>query len=104
MNWLSDEQIGMIIKKKRLEKRLTQTELGKKIGVGAAAVQKWESGTVTNIKRNVLKRISEELEINPAVLIGYDTSNTIVIDKSEISENKYQQIENFIKFMKECDE
>lgn len=101
MNWLSDEQIGMIIKKKRLEKRLTQTELGKKIGVGAAAVQKWEAGTVTNIKRNVLKRISEELEIHPALLVGYDTSNSIIIDKSEID---VKRLENIIKFVKDSDE
>lgn len=101
MEWLSDEQIGLIIKKRRLELKLTQTELGEKIGVGAAAVQKWEAGTVINIKRNVLKRISEELGINPAVLIGYDVSNYIIISKSEIDQTQYEQIENFIKFLKE---
>lgn len=101
MEWLTDEQIGLIIKTRRIELKLTQTELGKKIGVGAAAVQKWEAGTVTNIKRNVLKRISEVLGINPAVLVGYDVSNYIIISKSEIDQAQCEQIQNFIKFIKD---
>lgn len=100
MKWLSDKEIGTIIKKERVKKKLTQTELGKRIGVGAAAVQKWESGTVTNIKRNVLKRISEELEIHPGLLVGYDTSDSIIIDKSEID---VKRLENIIKFVKESE-
>ena len=42
--------VGEKIKKYRLEKGMTQEELGKYLGVVKAAVQKYESGKVKNLK------------------------------------------------------
>ena len=47
MEYLSDKEIGYIIKRARMLRNLTQAELGERLGVQAAAVQKWESGKVT---------------------------------------------------------
>ncbi len=44
--------IGAYIKQLRTERGMTQSELGKIIGVQKAAVQKWENGTVRNLKKN----------------------------------------------------
>ena len=46
MEYLSDKEIGYIIKRARMLRNLTQAELGERLGVQAAAVQKWESGKV----------------------------------------------------------
>lgn len=90
--FLTDEEIGQIIKKERLRRGLTQTELGEKLGVGAAAVNKWELGTVTNIKREMLRKISITLDIHPATLIG--------IKQDEFTVNEKIEIENFVNFVK----
>lgn len=70
MNFYTDEEIGMIIKNARISLDMTQRVLGEKLGVQPAAVQKWESGKVMNIKRSVLRQLALELKISPAVLIG----------------------------------
>lgn len=70
MIYLTDKEIGQIIKKKRLERKLTQTELGRYLNVQAAAINKYESGLVSNIKRDKLKQLSIILDIEPSVLIG----------------------------------
>lgn len=70
MDFYTDEEIGRIIKNTRISLNLTQATLGEKVGVQPAAVQKWESGKVKNIKRSILRQLAVELKINPAILIG----------------------------------
>ena len=70
MDFYTDEEIGTIIKNKRISLDMTQRVLGEKLGVQPAAVQKWESGKVMNIKRSVLRQLALELRISPTVLIG----------------------------------
>ena len=53
--------IGKNIKRLRKEAGLTQQELGERLGVGKAAVSKWEKGTVKNFKSRILIMLSEEL-------------------------------------------
>ena len=55
---------------------MTQTELGEKIGVQKSAVSKWERGETQNIKRSVLKKLSQYLDIPPVELIEENTNNT----------------------------
>ena len=86
-------EIGQKIKSARLQKGYTQEELGKIMGVQKSAVAKWESGRVVNIKRSVLVKISEVLEIPPYELIGnYEEKPT---DNSGLSEKK-QELMNFL--------
>ncbi len=50
---------GEYIKKLRKEFDLTQEELGEKLNVKRAAVNKWETGAVINIKKDHLKKMAE---------------------------------------------
>lgn len=61
--------VGMTIKKLRTERGMTQEELGALLGVKKAAVQKWESGQVQNLKHATIKRLCEVFEKNPTVFI-----------------------------------
>ena len=61
--------VGLTIKKLRQEKGLTQEELGALLGVKKAAVQKYESGQVQNLKHSTIKRLCEIFGKNPAVFI-----------------------------------
>lgn len=78
--------IGKYIKQLRNEKKLTQEELGALLGVQKAAVQKWESGTVKNLKRETLKKLSEIFEVSPAAFISNEneSSNITAVYTDEI--------------------
>ena len=60
------KDVGLYIKRLREERGLTQEQLGEIVGVQKAAVQKWESGTTRNLKRNVIKILSDYFEVSPA--------------------------------------
>lgn len=64
--------IGDYIKKLRTENGLSQEELGKMLGVQRAAVQKWECGTVKNLKRETIKKLSEIFNVDPSSFIDND--------------------------------
>lgn len=61
--------IGQKIRNARLSKGYTQEELGKLIGVQKSAVAKYEKGRIVNIKRSVLAKISNVLDIPPVELV-----------------------------------
>lgn len=65
--------VGATIKKLRLEHGMTQEELGQKLGVKKAAVQKYESGQVQNLKHDTIKRLCEVFGKNPSVFIFNET-------------------------------
>lgn len=78
---------GEKIKQLRKEHKMTQEELGQKIGVQKAAVQKYEKGTVTNIKKEVLIKISKVLDTTPEYLLGWDMpKNAIPYSKTDTVE------------------
>ena len=62
-------EIGQKIKKARLERRMTQQELGNIVGVQKSAIAKYENGKVVNIKRSTLQKIASALSIRPSELI-----------------------------------
>ena len=66
-------EIGQKIKKARLERGLTQQELGDIVGVQKSAIAKYENGRVVNIKRSTLQKIAKALNIRPSELLFNDT-------------------------------
>lgn len=63
------------IKEKRTELGLTMEELGVKVGVQKSAVNKWEKGSVSNMKRSTIERLAEIFDCSPAWLMGMDKVN-----------------------------
>ena len=66
--------MGLRIKMKREEHHLTMAELGDLLGVQASAVNKWEKGTVSNIKRSTIQKMAEIFECDPVWLMGFEDS------------------------------
>ena len=58
------------IKQLRLQKGMTQEELGVLLGVKKAAIQKYESGTIANIKSEKLKRLAKIFDVTPSYVMG----------------------------------
>lgn len=65
-------EIGNYIRKLRTEKGLTQERLGEMVGVKKAAVQKWENGSVQNLKRATIKKLSEIFNVSPITFVKED--------------------------------
>ncbi|MBQ8279531.1 MAG: helix-turn-helix transcriptional regulator [Roseburia sp.] len=117
--------IGEKIKSARLAKGYTQEELGKLIGVQKSAVAKYEKGRVVNIKRSVLAKISQVLDIPPVELVSdieekpVETANkladwylgleykededvdflTMVDEYKQLDESKQAQVREYVHFL-----
>lgn len=61
--------IGEKIRTARINKGMTQEELGNALGMQKSAIAKYEKGRVVNIKRTTLKKLSDILGIAPSELI-----------------------------------
>lgn len=63
--------IGERIEQLRKARGLTLAELGKKIGVAASTVQKWETGQIQNIRINKVPVIAKALGVTIEYLMGF---------------------------------
>lgn len=61
-----------LIKKRRLDLGLTMEELGKKIGVSKATIQRYESGEIKNVRRDKIAKLANALDTTPAYLMGWE--------------------------------
>lgn len=62
--------IGERIKSARVNRGMTQEELGRLIGVQRAAINKYETGVVVNLKRTTIANLAKALDVDPAWLLG----------------------------------
>lgn len=62
-------EIGQKIREARIDKGLTQEELGKIVGLQKSAIAKYENGRVVNIKRSTLQKLAKALDLRGSDLI-----------------------------------
>lgn len=84
-----DNSIGKRIKDLRTRKGLTMEALGKEVGLQRAAINKYESGVVVNIKRATIEQLAMALDTTPAYLMGWDEDYTLY-KNVEAMPNMYQ--------------
>lgn len=98
------QQIGQKIRSARLEARLTQEELGKKIGYSAMGVSYLENGT-RSIKLADLATIAEKLNVTESYLLDTtDTQVSRMVDYSRSATedgNRDREAEEALKKFKE---
>lgn len=70
------DDIGVRIKARRKDVGMTQEELGKKIGVTKATINKYETGVVINMKRPTIEKIAKALDVDPGYLMGWNDNTT----------------------------
>ena len=63
------ETVGQRIKRLRKERKWTQEMLGAKLGVKKAAVQKYESGKVVNLKQETIKKLADIFEVPASMFL-----------------------------------
>lgn len=64
--------LGTRIKELRLLHGLSQEELGKRVGVQRAAINKYEKGTVTNVPISTIEAMATIFDVSPTYLVGWD--------------------------------
>lgn len=77
------------IKALRLRRGMTQQELGEQIGVKKAAINKYETGLVVNLKRSSIIRMAEVLGVTPGYLMGWtdDENGEVSPEVMDMPEN-----------------
>lgn len=68
--------IGERIKRQRLERRLTQTELAERSGVRQSLISRLENGTRDNPGADVLRRLARALGCTTDYLVGMYEEDT----------------------------
>lgn len=63
---------GTRIKELRILSGLSQEELGRRIGVQRAAINKYEKGGVTNIPLTAVEKMANIFEVSPSYILGWD--------------------------------
>lgn len=86
--------MGERIKILREERHMSQEELGKLCGVNRAAVNKWETGQVENIKRSTIKRLAEVFHVTPCFIMCFD-------EDSKATEEQIKQFNERLNSQKE---
>lgn len=61
-----------IIKSRRTDLGLTLEDVARKVGVSSATISRWESGDIKNMRRDKISKLSSALQIDPAVLMGWE--------------------------------
>lgn len=74
----TSEKIRML----RTQKGLSQEELGNLVGLKKAAINKYETGRVVNIKKSMLQKLAEALDVLPADLL--DDTEMEFVPNSEL--------------------
>lgn len=60
---------GEYIKMLRIQKGLTLEELGALVGVGKSTVRKWETGAISNMRKDKIQKLADALGVSPMDLI-----------------------------------
>jgi repressor LexA len=64
------------IKERRLAANLTLDQVAKHLGVKEATVQRYESGTIKNIKHETIIALANLFKCKPSYLMGWDDQNS----------------------------
>ena len=75
-----DNKVGKRIHDLRVKSGMTLEELAQKLGVQAAAVHKYETGVIVNLKRKTIADLSNIFDVSPAYLMGWDDSSDPATD------------------------
>lgn len=62
---------GTKIKELRTIANMSQEELGRRVGVQRAAINKYEKGSVTNIPLTTIEKIANVFEVSPTYIVGW---------------------------------
>lgn len=88
--------IGQKIHDRRVQLHLTLEEVGNIVGVSKSTVLKWESGDISNMRRDKIALLAKALHISPVELI--------VEDGDSLSSKEDDELREYLEELKNRDE
>ncbi len=79
------------LKELRKVRGFTLLDIAKKMDVTEATVQRWESGNIKNMKYGNIVKLAEILDVNPAVLMGWQAEPPQDTQGSQMSQTQTSQ-------------
>lgn len=76
--------LGEKIRDLRTKNSMTMDDLARLLGVQRSAVNKYEKGIVTNLKRSTIADLSRIFHVSPSYFLEDDESYTVSSDEYEI--------------------
>ena len=67
--------LGEKIRKRRIELNMTMDDLGNAIGVQRSAINKYEKGMITDLKRSTIHALATALHVSPLYLLDDDNGD-----------------------------
>ena len=64
---------GLAIAMRREQIGMTQEELAKAVGVSKASISRWESGDISNMRRDRIQKLADALHVSPLELLDEET-------------------------------
>ena len=74
---------GNIIRTLRMNHGYTQEQLGDLLGVRKSAIQKYEAGTIRNLKIDTIRQLCKIFNVPPIVFVLDPSYSELLIDKLE---------------------
>ena len=91
----------------RVQQRMTLSQLGRKVGLSEATIQRYESGNIKNPPRDRIEALAAALDVPPAVLLGVEAENLdteirlLARDMQDLPDRKKQRILSMMRLMLE---
>lgn len=82
--------IGLRIKQRRKELKMTADELGKLIGKDRSTIYRYEKGDIETMPIEILVPLAKFLQTTPQHLMGWEEENEKPADQSELSKKKQE--------------
>lgn len=79
-------KIGLAIAIRREEIGLTQDELAQAVGVSKSTICRWESGDISNMKRDKIQRLADALKVSPLALLDDETDGLALAQQQKETE------------------
>lgn len=83
---------GLAIAKRREELGLTQDELAKKVGVSKSAISRWESGDISNMRRDRIQAIAVALDVSPLSLLQEEVDDDLATFQFHVVSERAEQM------------
>lgn len=99
-------EIKEIIKNRRSELCLTLEEIGRRVGVSRATVQRWETGEIKNLGRDKIAALAAALHVTPEYLLGWtdepglQMEHNLASATADLTPEETASVLNYIAFLK----
>jgi transcriptional regulator with XRE-family HTH domain len=82
--------IGLRIKEKRKELKMSADELAKRLGKDRSTIYRYEKGDIENLPLDILEPIAKALDTTPQYLMGW--SKEIEVNPVKVAERHFEMI------------